>query len=412
MQPRLPSSLSLLRHYVSFLSLRFGAVGNDVPKHVFRCEVGIAQSDNKANAAASSSSSSRKRDKGGKRYIVGDGPLRHHKQDYVDILNPFDCSSNSYDSGKNQSHINWDAVEEIITYGVESSMRVSPAEYPFLFCESHFNTPAAKATLLELSFESFDTPAVYVASNATLAAFSAGKTTATVVDFGASEISVTPVVDGYAVAGARLSTSRGGNWLDEQIRYEIEDNLQHIAPSVLPWFLLKGGKNYSGMCRKSFVEMHTHDVYRDIKHLMCFVPHKPMVNDHSARAKIIADLGIPPYMLPDGTELSHSDGLSTAPEKLFVANRKRNFQSVSQGLPARMQNVDIDCENDSLQDIFHSTMLLSDADSRRDLLSAVITTGGGSLTDGFSQRLLFELHSSLIPAAYKVRGSHDTTLVH
>ena len=317
---------------------RFGAVGNDVPKHVFRSDLGVAPAQSNPSSSSSSSSSSRKRNKGDKRYIVGDGALRHHKQDYIEIANPFVVSCNSDDSEKS-SIINWDAIEELISHGVESSMRVSPKEYPFLFCESHFSSPADKAKLLELSFESFDTPAVYIASHATLSAFSAGKTTATVVDFGASGISVTPVIDGYAVHGSRLTTSRGGNWIDENIRFEIEDNHKQIAPSVVPWFRLKGSKNYSDMCCKSFVDMHAQDLFRDIKHWMCFVPYKPMVNDHAARAKIILDLGIPPYVLPDGTLLPHSDGLSTVPERLFVTSRKRNFRATTSGLP----NADIDC---------------------------------------------------------------------
>ncbi|RYG50860.1 hypothetical protein EON67_04505 [archaeon] len=64
---------------------------------------------------------------------------------------------------------------------------------------------------LEMMFETFQTPAAYIARAPALAAFSMGRGTAVVVDIGASSTRVTPVYDGYVLQSTRHAAATRGH---------------------------------------------------------------------------------------------------------------------------------------------------------------------------------------------------------
>ena len=70
-----------------------------------------------------------------------------------------------------------------------------------------------RSQMLELLFEKFDAPAVFVAPSPMLAAFSHGRQTGLVVDVGGSGTRVTPVIDGLVLRSAQRRSGRGGEWL-------------------------------------------------------------------------------------------------------------------------------------------------------------------------------------------------------
>ena len=71
-----------------------------------------------------------------------------------------------------------------------------------VYSESPFAPPAESAKLSEILFETFSAPALYSGKSAALASFSVGRPTSLVVDVGASEARVIPVVDGFCIFGA------------------------------------------------------------------------------------------------------------------------------------------------------------------------------------------------------------------
>jgi actin-like protein 6A len=220
---------------------RFGFGGQDTPRIRFRSDVGLVNAESgdmrnrksassssgggssSSNCTSSSSSSSSTRksgsvgmdvdEEGSVRYICGDQRLRYLRPD-IDMRQPFKHSDRATDAdGNNIVDINWDAVEALLNFGTHDMMSIDPTEYPMLFAENDFTSTADKTKLFELCFESMEAPAVWIANNAVLSAFSSGKPTAMVIDFGASGTRVTPVVDGYALHKAQLKTRRGGDQL-------------------------------------------------------------------------------------------------------------------------------------------------------------------------------------------------------
>ena len=75
---------------------------------------------------------------------------------------------------------------------------------------------AQRMQMMELLFEAFDAPALYLAKTPALAAFAAGRSSSLVVDCGGGGTSVVPVLDGYVLHKPAARSPRGGEWLTLQ----------------------------------------------------------------------------------------------------------------------------------------------------------------------------------------------------
>jgi actin-related protein len=116
--------------------------------------------------------------------------------------------------------------------------------------------------ILELCFENLQSPTVYAAAGAMLSSFSTGgrllhtsflfkqifppfyylethysffrfrlisvllynlgRPTSLIIDFGARATRIIPVVDGFTLNKSIVSTNRGGNWIDVEVKNEID----------------------------------------------------------------------------------------------------------------------------------------------------------------------------------------------
>lgn len=91
-------------------------------------------------------------------------------------------------------------------------------DHPLFITEPSWNPTKAREKCVELALESWGAPAVYLGRSGVLGAFAAGKPTALVVDFGASQLSVTPVHDGMILKKGIVRSNIGGNFLSSQVR--------------------------------------------------------------------------------------------------------------------------------------------------------------------------------------------------
>ena len=120
--------------------------------------------------------------------------------------------------------------EQLLHHGY-ASLHADSSEHPLLISEPAFNTKSQVAPpliffqhkkltfsqtqtqtqrlkLMELVFERFKPPAVFVVKNSVLTAFSAGRTNATIVDCGASNIVVSAVHEGFCLPKCYLIKKR------------------------------------------------------------------------------------------------------------------------------------------------------------------------------------------------------------
>jgi hypothetical protein len=200
-----------------------------------------------------------------------------------------------------------------------------------------------------------------------------------------------------------------------------DSRLNHIltpccsGARLRPWFDIDG--RIYPKPTQSFREMHIKDIVKDVKHWMSFIPYKPV--EEMYRVGFMAGLTIPPYELPDGTKINNNERICTAAERWFLSSKSKSSvaglevpaptavlptaggSSSSHKPQGFTPSQEVDIESESLQSLVHLCLSKCDVDVRRDLMANIVIVGGGSLIDGVSNRLSYELNE-LIPSNMKV----------
>lgn len=216
----------------------------------------------------------------------------------------------------------WDDMEKIWNHTFYVELRVSPDEHPVLLTEAPLNPKVNREKMTQIMFETFNVPCMYVAIQAVLSLYSAGRTTGIVCDSGDGVTHTVPIYEGFSIPHAVAKIQIAGRDLT----------------TFMAKLLTERGYKFT-----SSAEM---EIVRDIKEKLCFVAQD---YENALKESYNSSVYEKNYEMPDGKVITIGNERFRCPEYLF-----KPFEMNGKELP-------------SIQELTYNSIQECDVDVRRDL---------------------------------------------
>ncbi|KAL5499374.1 hypothetical protein EMCRGX_G010773 [Ephydatia muelleri] len=245
--------------------------------------------------------------------------------------------------------VNWDDIEKLWHHTFYNELRLAPEEHPVLLTETPLNPKANREKMTQIMFETFSVPATYLANQAVLSLYAAGRTTGVAVDSGEGYTHTVPIYEGHALRHATNCLDVAGRDMTEYL------------------MMLLNERGFS------FTTTAEREIVRDIKEKLCYV-----ALDFEQETQI-DKLKEKSYELPDGNVILCGNELFRCPEALF----KPSFLGVagSRGVA--------ECTYDSVTKCENSI--------RREMYENIVISGGSMMFSGIADRMLKEIRKYAPP---------------
>ena len=237
---------------------------------------------------------------------------------------------------------NWDDMTKVWEYTFTNSLRVAPQDHNVLLTEAPMNPKENREKMAQIMFETFNVKGLYVAIQAVLSLYSAGKFTGIVCDSGDGVSHFVPIFDGYALPQAVRRLDIAGRTITNYFAKILKE---------------------SGINFETTAEI---DIAKKMKEELCYI-----ALDFNEESSTNKDKKYE-YTLPDGKVVSFTDQSFRAPEILFQPSM-------------------IGKEGLGLGGLCFESINACDVDLRKDLYQTIILSGGTSLIRGLPERLAKEV---------------------
>lgn len=259
----------------------------------------------------------------------------------------------------------WEDMERVWHHTFFNELRVQPDEINgVLLTEAPRNPKQNREKMTQIMFETFNVKNMYVAIQAVMSLYAAGRTTGLVVDSGDGVSHTVPVFEGFIIPHAVEKMDIAGRVLTKYLQKLLQEGIA-----------------------RSFTSSAEVEIVRDIKEKLCYVAAKYEEEDAQAQNSSENDKT---YELPDKQVI-------TIPAHVRMTCPELLFKPELNGLTCA-----------SIQKLANNSIDASDIDVRKDLCKNIILSGGTTMYDGLADRLKDEI-TNLQPsgAVVKIIASAD-----
>jgi actin-related protein len=239
----------------------------------------------------------------------------------------------------------WEDMEKIWDHTFTNELRVVPSEHNVMLTEAPMNPKVNREKMTQIMFETFGVPGLYIAIQAVLSLYSAGKFTGIVCDSGDGVTHFVPIFDGYALPHSIIRINLAGRDLTDYLVKILSERGHHLTTSA------------------------EREIVKDIKEKLCYVAldfEQEMNEAKSGTSKEAT------YEMPDGQMITIGSERFRCPEALFKPSL------IGKEFPGAGEQT-------------YQSIMKSDVDVRKDLYSNIVLSGGTTLYAGLPERLTKEV---------------------